>query len=458
VTQISSRLDKAGAEDAVIKKMIQGLKKQLGIVRYLMEGKMADATQQSTWFGINDESKKQTEKGLGGKVACHLCAVTLHPRLKNIWGKSSLSLFRPKIMVSISSIISMCLLVCIAVSAHAASFDCAKAKSVMEKTICSDEQLSRLDEELNQKYNDLKSALKDRPKQYRKVVSGQKEWLRNLKPEKGDKTPCVGRIPCLRDSFIVRNRDLQYELAKARAVAPSEEEVRSRLSLQYQHLKKYVHKLKYASMLGVSSSDRKCADIWAKINKATIPKPIVFARTTQQKTALYEVLRKQAYHNRHVYLSDTRNNPIPKHYDEKFRYQWRSNNTYKEFEVADDRNDQVIMMFEDVSKDDNYHNNVIVTVLMDVEDIGLAVSMRKMGNDGLYTNESAHSNEYHYEYLLKYPQGQVESAGDHMGLFILDNEIYVWCLYLDNEINEYKLFIVKGSGSTDPGCVVSNKK
>jgi uncharacterized protein len=55
----------------------------------------------------------------------------------------------------------------------AASFDCSKAKTPLEKTICSNEKISKLDEEMNAKYQ---AALKSFPvKGF--VKAQQREWL-----------------------------------------------------------------------------------------------------------------------------------------------------------------------------------------------------------------------------------------------------------------------------------------
>jgi uncharacterized protein YecT (DUF1311 family) len=64
--------------------------------------------------------------------------------------------------------LSVCL-----VPAHAASFDCSKAATAMEKAICGDQELSRLDEELASAY---KAALKDKAHAafIRKL---QRDWL-----------------------------------------------------------------------------------------------------------------------------------------------------------------------------------------------------------------------------------------------------------------------------------------
>ena len=59
-------------------------------------------------------------------------------------------------------------------SAHAASFDCKKARSFQEKTICSDPQLSALDEQLGASYKDAieRSGAK------KILVLWQRAWLK----------------------------------------------------------------------------------------------------------------------------------------------------------------------------------------------------------------------------------------------------------------------------------------
>lgn len=77
-------------------------------------------------------------------------------------------------------------MVCTLSSAHAASFDCRAAKSEMEKAICSDPQLSALDEELNAvfkatiDYSPNRSALRD----------SQREWLRSYALNKCQEISC----------------------------------------------------------------------------------------------------------------------------------------------------------------------------------------------------------------------------------------------------------------------------
>lgn len=77
----------------------------------------------------------------------------------------------PSHVFMILTFVCLLLLVNINKLGHAASFDCKKAKSVMEKTICSDAQLSKLDEEINRKYSQIKKELKTRPNELNKIIS-----------------------------------------------------------------------------------------------------------------------------------------------------------------------------------------------------------------------------------------------------------------------------------------------
>jgi uncharacterized protein len=61
--------------------------------------------------------------------------------------------------------------------ASAASFDCAKAQTNVEKLICADDGLSKLDESLEAQYQ---QALK-RPDIKRQVVESQRDWLKNAR-------------------------------------------------------------------------------------------------------------------------------------------------------------------------------------------------------------------------------------------------------------------------------------
>lgn len=70
------------------------------------------------------------------------------------------------------------LLLTLCFQAHSASFDCAKAKSQIEKAICADTVLGGLDEKLGTVYSSLRSNLTDVAKN--KVRAHQSLWLKIL--------------------------------------------------------------------------------------------------------------------------------------------------------------------------------------------------------------------------------------------------------------------------------------
>ncbi len=87
---------------------------------------------------------------------------------------------------------------------HAASFDCVKAKSPVEKAICADAELSKLDEDLSQIY---KVAVTDYPvANYLKIK--QREWIKAN--SYCDKSKIIS---CLKENFRVRIKNLS-EISK----------------------------------------------------------------------------------------------------------------------------------------------------------------------------------------------------------------------------------------------------
>jgi uncharacterized protein len=71
--------------------------------------------------------------------------------------------------------------------ASAASFDCAKARSQVEKLICADDTLSRLDDELGAAYQQALKVSTSRTA----LVEWQREWLRSDELTRCRKTGCV---------------------------------------------------------------------------------------------------------------------------------------------------------------------------------------------------------------------------------------------------------------------------
>jgi uncharacterized protein len=99
----------------------------------------------------------------------------------------------------------LCLIICLATSnVHAASFDCKKAKTEIEKMICSDMETSQFDEELSRVY---KKALALAPYK-QQMKKQQQEWVKILRNACEDE-------PCLRREYRDRIAALNSTLAAA---------------------------------------------------------------------------------------------------------------------------------------------------------------------------------------------------------------------------------------------------
>jgi uncharacterized protein len=90
----------------------------------------------------------------------------------------------------------------LAVESHAVSFDCAKAATLVEKTICSEKRLSELDDLLMQSYRQAVANVANKDA----IKAEQRAWLKNrnlcLDPE------------CLRKSYEERIKQLDKPLAQ----------------------------------------------------------------------------------------------------------------------------------------------------------------------------------------------------------------------------------------------------
>jgi len=76
-------------------------------------------------------------------------------------------------LMAIAAAISVFVVSFAGLPAHGASFDCAKAKSVMEKSICANPKLSKLDEEVNVAYTAAKNSGNTEA-----ITSQQRSWLK----------------------------------------------------------------------------------------------------------------------------------------------------------------------------------------------------------------------------------------------------------------------------------------
>lgn len=76
--------------------------------------------------------------------------------------------------------------------AIAASFDCKKAATWVEKTVCSNPELSKLDEELAKSYHDALASLS--PEGQKETKQYQKQWLKNISHIKGKRSSFAEEI------------------------------------------------------------------------------------------------------------------------------------------------------------------------------------------------------------------------------------------------------------------------
>lgn len=82
---------------------------------------------------------------------------------------------------------------------HASSFDCASAGSKTEKAICADADLSRLDEQLAERWRATLASVPD-PKA---LKTDQRQWLRN-------RNGCGDLTACLRRQYLMRLAELEH--------------------------------------------------------------------------------------------------------------------------------------------------------------------------------------------------------------------------------------------------------
>ncbi len=119
-------------------------------------------------------------------------------------------------------IVLMALIGLFVFSVHAASFDCSKAGTEMEKTICSDSKLSALDEDLAKVYGEIRSQSKGDAEALSQLTKSQREWLAGLKQKKEGKIACTASTECLTISYQKRIKELQDKLSLVAKKAPSE--------------------------------------------------------------------------------------------------------------------------------------------------------------------------------------------------------------------------------------------
>jgi uncharacterized protein len=85
--------------------------------------------------------------------------------------------------------------------AHAAGFDCAKARTKMEKAICANERLSQLDSDIASAYQRAVLAWDGKIKPY--VVKDQREFLAGLRSIESRESEIEGDCPSIKDEACI---------------------------------------------------------------------------------------------------------------------------------------------------------------------------------------------------------------------------------------------------------------
>ncbi|WP_188568693.1 lysozyme inhibitor LprI family protein [Undibacterium terreum] len=91
--------------------------------------------------------------------------------------------------------------------AHSASFDCHKAATAIEKAICANPKLDKLDQDIADAYGKLLAAADDPYK--KRVREAQRDWLKNRKDPRQLETSMQTRLQALR-SAIVNEHGLSF--------------------------------------------------------------------------------------------------------------------------------------------------------------------------------------------------------------------------------------------------------
>lgn len=96
-------------------------------------------------------------------------------------------------------------LTCLPLYLKAASFDCDKASTAMEKSICANKALNQLDSELGQVYGELKKSLPSHKAE--QLIKQQQNWLKDR-----NQTCAAYELDCLRDLYERRITELSNSL------------------------------------------------------------------------------------------------------------------------------------------------------------------------------------------------------------------------------------------------------
>ena len=128
-------------------------------------------------------------------------AISLHKFLTKIFGLFSLFVYVLSLTIISPPIV-------------AASFNCSKARTVIEKTICRNTQLNKVDEQLGAIYKQLRNSL---PKwEFDQIRKEQRKWLKQRNSNCSD-----GNVYCLKSMNELRIIELRAEVEHRGIQSPS---------------------------------------------------------------------------------------------------------------------------------------------------------------------------------------------------------------------------------------------
>lgn len=312
----------------------------------------------------------------------------------------------------------------------AASFDCAKAKTTMEKTVCSDAKLSALDDELAKVYAETRKELRSRPNKLKKLIKDQRDWLKSLKTTKAE---------YLGGDYERRIKGLNHSLHLARATAPtaigpSKDTVMRRLTEQLTQLKELVSKAKDVEISETLESNKPevCNYIWKNIQEATVPEPTVNASTVEEKKQMYMQLREMAFYNQKHFV-DMGNTPKDRNmYNSLFSYKWSKYE--RSFSEYGERMDATNLLFIQPDSRTGFKRPIFVTILLDLDEKGITVDRQDLAPDGLLQDDvsglgnGGYSFEYYANYLTS-EEPNVSGPENLLGLLSLNKEVMFWTVH-----------------------------
>lgn len=310
---------------------------------------------------------------------------------------------------------------------NAASFDCKKAKTLMEKTVCSDSSLSAMDDELAKLYADTILELKNRPRELKNLIKNQRYWLKLVNSGKG-----AVKETCLSEDYKLRIKQMRHKFNLARATrddatGPSKDEVMKRLAEQLARLKELARKAEKISILdtGWEGGGAVCETLWKKLKWANVPETTLYANTGQQKRDVYMQLRQMALFNKRLFLS--KGNEIE---DLTFiNYFW---NTYRRHfsECDNTRRDSVNLLFVQADTKDGFKQAVLVIILPSISDNKQFIVRKELTKDGsLNISQSLNgspSDEYCNSILLEKQQVTIKEIDYYVGLIAINDEVMLW--------------------------------